>query len=237
VRLRLVHGFTQTSRSWGTVESRLPRDWDVQAVDVPDGLDFATTAETIGLRGGESSTWIGYSMGARLCLRLALDRPDLVDQLVLISGTAGATSAAEREARRESDEHLAGEVERDGVEPFLDRWLSQRLFESLPREAAMVDDRRLGNTVHRIAHQLRSLGQAAQEPMWDELGTLAMPVLVITGAYDRVYTELGQRLVAAIPHATAVVIPKAGHAVHLERPAEVAEVLATWLTRDGNAVE
>ncbi|MEX2267186.1 MAG: alpha/beta fold hydrolase, partial [Acidimicrobiia bacterium] len=98
MRLRLVHGFTQTIRSWEPMEARLPRDWDVQPLEVPDGLDFVATAETLGMRGG-TSTWVGYSMGGRLSLRLALDRPDLVERLVLVSASPGIASPGEREAR------------------------------------------------------------------------------------------------------------------------------------------
>jgi 2-succinyl-6-hydroxy-2,4-cyclohexadiene-1-carboxylate synthase len=147
----------------------------------------------------------------------------------LISGTAGLEDAGQREARRSSDEGLAGEVERDGVAPFLDHWLNQRLFETLPRTAAMIEDRRKGNTVHRIAHQLRILGQGVQEPLWGRLGELAIPVLLVTGAYDRTFTEIAQRLTTAIRNAQLVTIPKAGHAVHLERPDDVAEALVAWL--------
>jgi 2-succinyl-6-hydroxy-2,4-cyclohexadiene-1-carboxylate synthase len=228
VRVRQVHGFTHTALAWEPVTARLPRDWDVQALEVPDGLDFVSTAEALGRRGGPG-TWMGYSMGARLGLRLALDRPDLVERLVLVSGTAGIASPAERATRRAADERLAGDVERDGVEAFLNRWLSQRLFESLPRERAMLDDRRRGNSVHRIAHQLRALGQAAQDPLWDRLGELAAPTLLIVGAYDRTYIDAAGRLADGIRDATVVTIAKAGHAVHLERPEEVAGAVVTWL--------
>ncbi len=228
MRMRLVHGFTQTPRSWDRVEARLRRDWDVQALDVPDGLDFVATADTLGVRGG-TATWVGYSMGARLCLRLALDRPQVVDRLALVSGSPGIESATERRTRRAADDRLAADVERDGVAVFLERWLDQRLFETLPREAAMVDDRRLGNTVNRLAHQLRALGQAAQDPLWDRLSRLEMPVLVVSGAYDRKYTEIAERMVEAIgSNARGEVVARAGHAVHLERPEELAQLLATW---------
>jgi 2-succinyl-6-hydroxy-2,4-cyclohexadiene-1-carboxylate synthase len=230
VQVRLIHGFTQTAESWNPVEARLPRDWDVQALEIPDGLDFVATSEAIGQRGGSPGTWVGYSMGARLCLRLALDRPEVVQRLVLVSGTAGIRSPEERRARRASDEELAADAERDGVEAFLERWLDQRLFETLPREAAMLDERRRGNTVHRLVHQLRALGQGMQEPMWDELATLAMPVLLVSGQWDRTYGELAEQMTAAIgENATHVTVPKAGHSVHLERPDELAQVLTTWL--------
>lgn len=228
MRLRLVHGFTQTIRSWEPVEARLPRDWDVQPLEVPDGLDFAATAATLGVRGG-TGTWVGYSMGGRLCLRLALDRPDFVERLVLLSASPGIASPGERDARLAADEHRVHDLERDGVEKFLEQWLSQRLFETLPREAAMIDDRRR-NTLHGLAHQLRALGQAAHEPMWDRLGSLEMPVLIVSGQWDRAYTEIAKKTGAAIgANARVVTIEKAGHALHLERPDEVAQLLISWL--------
>lgn len=230
MRVRLVHGFTQTIRSWEPMEARLPRDWDVQALEVPDGLDFVATAGTLGVRGGEAAAWVGYSMGGRLCVRLALDRPDLVERLVLLSASPGIASPAEREARLASDERRVQDLERDGVEVFIDRWLSQRLFETLPRDAAMADDRVRRNTVHKLAHQLRALGQGAHDPLWDRLGELEMPVLVVSGQWDRAYTEIAEKMGAAIgANARVVTVEKAGHALHLERPIEVAELLTSWL--------
>jgi 2-succinyl-6-hydroxy-2,4-cyclohexadiene-1-carboxylate synthase len=211
------------------MEARLPRDWDVQPLEIPDGLDFVATAGALGLRGGEG-TWVGYSMGGRLCLRLAIDRPELVERLVVLSASPGIASPADREARLAADETRVRELERDGVEVFLERWLSQRMFETLPREASMIDDRQRRNTVHGLAHQLRALGQAAHEPMWDRLSELSMPVLVVSGQWDRAYTEIAEQMGAAIgANAQVVTIEKAGHALQLERPEEVAHVLTSWL--------
>jgi pimeloyl-ACP methyl ester carboxylesterase len=169
-------------------------------------------------------------MGARLCLRLALDRPAIVERLVLVSGTAGIESAAPRRSRRDADEQLARDAERDGVEQFLERWLDQRLFETLPRDAAQLDIRRRAYTVARLTHQLRILGQGEQMPLWARLGALEMPVLILCGQWDRTYSDLGARMAAAIgANAELVVVSKAGHALNLERPADVAHELTTWL--------
>jgi 2-succinyl-6-hydroxy-2,4-cyclohexadiene-1-carboxylate synthase len=233
VRLRLVHGFSQTARAWEPLEQFLPRDWDAQALDVPDGLDFVATADALGHRGGIAA-WVGYSMGARLCLRLALDRPAVVERLVVMSGTAGIATPGRRRARREADEQLARDAERDGVEVFLERWLDQRLFETLPRNAAQLEIRRRGYTVGRLTHQLRTLGQGTQEPLWERLGSLEMPVLLMCGQWDRTYGDIANRMAAQIgDNAEVVVVAKAGHALNLERPKEVAHELATWL--DGHA--
>jgi len=96
----------------------------------------------------------------------------------------------------------------------------------LPREVARIDERRRTNTVDRITHQLRALGQGVQPSLWDRLSQLSMPVTLVTGAYDRKYTELATRMAAAIGDgARTIVIPGAGHALQLERPEALAAVL------------
>ena len=124
----LVHGFTQSERSWDPIHL----DHAV-ALRVPDDLDFVSTASALADTGGHA-TYVGYSMGGRLCLQLALDHPDVVDRLVLASASPGIADDRERAARRDSDEALARGVERDGVDAFLERWLAQPMFATLPRE-------------------------------------------------------------------------------------------------------
>ena len=97
--LVLVPGFTQTAASWDPVLAHLPPDLEALAVDVPAGLDFVETATAIGEQRGRA-VYCGYSMGGRLCLRLALDRPDLVRGLVLLSASPGIADAAGLDARR-----------------------------------------------------------------------------------------------------------------------------------------
>lgn len=226
MRAVLVHGFTQSSSSWDPVIAQLPADVDFTALDVAEGLDFDTTAATIGARGGHA-TYVGYSMGGRLCLMLALDRPDVVERLVLVSASPGIADAGAREARRASDERLAQEIERDGVSPFVERWLAQPLFASLPRELAQIEERRR-NSPARLTHQLRVLGQGTQPSLWDRLGELEMPVTLVTGAYDKTYTDIARRMATSIgSHAALVTIAGAGHAAHLEQPAAVAHVIAS----------
>ncbi|MFA5885916.1 MAG: alpha/beta fold hydrolase [Acidimicrobiia bacterium] len=222
----LVHGFTQTADSWEPVLDALPPSVDALAVEVPEALDFDTTAAVIGARGGPA-TYVGYSMGGRLSLALALDRPDIVHSLVLVSASPGIADERERANRRAADDQLAHDVERDGLDAFLERWLAQPLFASLPRELAGVDQRRRGNSVERITHQLRALGQGAQPSLWHRLPELRMPVLLVTGAYDRKFRDLASTMAAAIgDNARAVTVPEAGHALHLEQPAALAALLA-----------
>jgi 2-succinyl-6-hydroxy-2,4-cyclohexadiene-1-carboxylate synthase len=214
--LVLVPGFTQTAQSWSGLQAALGPDLDVRAIDVPERASFADTAAAIGDEGGRA-IYCGYSMGGRLCLRLALDRPELVRGLVLVSATAGIRDPSERAARIASDEELAQFVETHGVEAFLERWLAQPLFAGVPADAPGLADRQsLG--VPFIAHCLRHLGAGTMDPMWTRLEELHIPVGVIWGANDRKYEALGQLLTRYIANSIPYEVANTGHAIPLENP-------------------
>jgi 2-succinyl-6-hydroxy-2,4-cyclohexadiene-1-carboxylate synthase len=225
VTLVLVPGFTQTAASWDPVVARLPPGLEATAVDVPTGFGFVETAAAIGEQHGRA-VYCGYSLGGRLCLRLALDRPDLVRGLVVLSASPGIADAAERTARRDADEKLAQEVERDGVDTFLDRWLRQPLFATLPSDAAGLDARRAGNTIATLTHALRALGQGAQEPLWDRLVDLEPPFVPAAGVLDEKYVDIAFEMAGRVGQEVhPVLIGGAGHAAHLENPEAVASLL------------
>jgi 2-succinyl-6-hydroxy-2,4-cyclohexadiene-1-carboxylate synthase len=235
-RLVLVHGFTQTGASLAPLAERLGGTREVVTVDLPGHgsaselrADLPTAARLLGEAGGTAS-YAGYSLGGRTCLRLAVDRPDLVRSLALIGASPGIADQAERHARRAADEALAEEIERDGVPAFLDRWLAQPLFATLPADAA-GREARLANTASGLAAALRDLGTGAQEPLWDRLAALRMPMLLIAGELDPKFTAIARRMADLIgSNARTAVIPGAGHAAHLERPAAVAAVLEAFLS-------
>lgn len=237
-RLVLVHGFTQTARCWGPEVADLERDHEVVRVDAPGhggsaevSADLAEGAHLLVATGGPA-TYVGYSMGARLCLHAALAHPDQVRGLVLLGGTAGIDDPDERAARRAHDEDLAATLEVGGLEPFLDAWLAQPLFTGIPPARAHRDERRT-NTVAGLADSLRRAGTGAQEPQWEALHRLHMPVLALAGEHDAKFTALAQRMAERIgPTASAVQVPGAGHAAHLEDPAGFLAILRPWLARN-----
>lgn len=237
-RLALVHGFTQSARAWGPVGDALARCYRILAVDAPghgrsagiragleEGADLM--AEAVG--SGGPASWLGYSMGGRYALHVALRHPEVTERLILVSATAGIDDPIEREGRRRSDEELARRVESEGLEPFLRSWLAQPLFASLPPEAAQIESR-LEGTASGLAASLRLSGTGMQEPLWEQLGRLSMPVLVIAGGLDPKYCALAERLGRAIgPGADVRIIEHAGHACHLEKPDEFVEIVTGWL--------
>ncbi len=237
-RLVLVHGFTQTGRCWGPLAADLAADHEVVRVDAPGHgrsaaarADLPATADLLAALG--PATFLGYSMGGRMCLESALRHPEAVEALVLISATAGIDDDDERAARRASDEALARRIEAEGVDPFLEDWLALPLFAGLPPHARCIDERRT-NTAAGLASSLRLAGTGTQAPSWDHLGALSMPVLVVAGAHDARFTALARRLAEAIgDNATLVVVPDAGHTTQLEAPDAFSAALRPWLAAHG----
>src|SRR3954464_6657144 len=124
-RLVLVHGFAQNRRCLGPVAADLAGGHEVGRVDAPGhGLSSSfhaglrTGARLIADQGGEA-TYVGYSMGARFVLHLALANPVRVHRLVRIGGTAGIDDDEARAARKRNDDALADRLEREGVDAFL----------------------------------------------------------------------------------------------------------------------
>ena len=236
-RLILIHGFTQTGQSWRGVTDDLAGDHEVVLVDAPGhGGSSAVVADL--WRGAEAiagaagpGIYVGYSMGARFALFAALARPAAVEALVLLGVNPGIEDGAERAARRHRDDELAGSIQRDGVDPFLDRWLAQPLFATLPPDAADVEDRRR-NTAAGLASSLRLAGTGVQEPVWDRVGLIRVPVLVLAGERDAKFRALGERLAATIgTNAAFAIVPDAGHAAHLEQPTAFLALVRAWLAQ------
>lgn len=235
--LVLVHGFTQSGRSWGPLATAFGRRYRTVAVDAPGHgrsaaveADLAAGADLMAAAAG-AGTWLGYSMGGRYALHVALRHPELVERLILVSTTAGIDDERERAERRRSDQVLAGRIEQLGLDDFLHEWLDQPLFASLVADASQLASRREG-TAAGLASSLRLAGTGSQHPLWGRLGELVVPVLVVAGTLDDKYCALARRLVDAVgANAELQLIDGAGHACHLERQDVFASVVLDWLGR------
>jgi 2-succinyl-6-hydroxy-2,4-cyclohexadiene-1-carboxylate synthase len=234
--LLLLHGFTGRGVSWGAHATAFARAFRVITVDLPghgrSGIaDPArmTVEQTAGdlaavlARVADGSAHVlGYSLGARIALRLAVAHPHAVDRLVLESPSAGLAAAEDRTARREADETLAARVEDDGIEAFVAEWERQPVFAGhaslssarLARQRAI----RLANDPAGLAASLRGAGQGAMTPLFDRLGAIAAPTLVIAGALDDRGRPRAEAVARGIPGARLAVIDGSGHTPHEERP-------------------
>jgi 2-succinyl-6-hydroxy-2,4-cyclohexadiene-1-carboxylate synthase len=234
-----LHGFTHTGRSWHPVIAALGERYTSVADDIRGHGDAServpvrleAVIDDVLASAPERFTLVGYSMGGRIALHVALAAGDRVERLVLIGASPGIADAAQRDDRRRADEQLADEIERSSIEEFARRWARTPVLAGLPpsaSEAAHAD--RLRSTPAGLARALRGLGTGALPSLWDRLGDLAMPVILAVGERDEKFLGIAAEMSrgipgSRIPGAQVLVVPGAGHAVHLEAPEAIARAL------------
>jgi len=244
--ITVLHGFTQAGRSWREVISKMPAGWKWI---VPDLRGHGETQTRHGSTcsmdtcledllalwddlGVERTHLAGYSMGGRLALHVAARRPDRVLSLLTIGAHAGLEEDA-REGRRRGDEGLAERIEKEGMEAFVDYWGALPLFAGLERRGpsyvAQVRAERLQNHVAGLACSLRGMGAGTMEPVWNDLGQVTFPCTFVAGQQDHGYVASARRLAATVRNGKFEIVPRAGHAVHQERPDAFARLLASHL--------
>lgn len=230
-----LHGFMGSAEDWRGTMAALDERYLCLAVDLPGhGGSVGLPREDYTFEGAalrvldlldeldiERPTIVGYSMGGRLALYLALRYPERCAGLFLESASPGIEGAAERRARREADEERARSLEEDDLQDFLVDWYGQPLFASLARREGLVHktiEARLRNRPEELAVSLRGMGAGNQPSLWGELEGLAVPKIAVAGALDGKFAGISRRMQTASPHVRATVVPGAGHNVRLEAP-------------------
>jgi 2-succinyl-6-hydroxy-2,4-cyclohexadiene-1-carboxylate synthase len=235
--LMLLHGFTGAGQVWEHVMGALGKAFKSVAPDllghgetrVPDNparYAIERAADDLMVLAARLDclpmALHGYSLGGRLALYLALNYPDAIRSLSLESASPGLADAEARLQRQLADDRLAARIESDGLNWFADYWQAISLFESqklLPSEVLEAQrERRLRANSHGLANSLRGMGTGVQPPLWDELGRLRMPVLLLTGGLDTKFCQIAEQMRARIPLAEWQTVPDVGHAVYLEAP-------------------
>jgi len=246
--LVLLHGFTGSAAMWEPHTRGLAQRFFTVAIDhmghgesdAPAdpkryGVGFAVEdiLSVLDHLKIHRASVLGYSMGGRVALALAIIAPERLSALILESASPGLRDAGARRARAAQDAALAEVIERDGIEGFVNRWERLPLFASqarLPEDVrARLRAQRLQNTPTGLANSLRGLGQGVQLPMHEFLPQLRIPTLLVAGALDPDYCERGREMSQLIMGARLEIVPDAGHAVHLEQPEAFRHLVAEFL--------
>jgi 2-succinyl-6-hydroxy-2,4-cyclohexadiene-1-carboxylate synthase len=226
-----IPGFMQRGDAWRPVAELLPERYPSRLLDHAEHSFEGRMGEIRAAVGAPApSVLVGYSLGGRLALRAALRSPESLDAVVVVGATAGIEEGPMRAQRVEADEKLASWIEAMPIEDIVGLWERQPLFAD--QSESLVEAQRpgrLSQDPRSLALLLRTAGQGALEPVWHELRTLELPLLAIAGARDEGYTAAAKRLAGAAPNARAAIVEDAGHAAHLQRPEEVAGLIAEFL--------
>jgi 2-succinyl-6-hydroxy-2,4-cyclohexadiene-1-carboxylate synthase len=232
--LVFLHGFTHTGASWDSVRKELGERYRAWAPDIrghgvaseTTPVDLAHVIEDVAALVSGPFTLVGYSMGGRIALHVALALGHRVNRLVLIGASPGIEDPVERAARQGADEALADRIEGMAIEDFAEEWARTPVLSGLPPRAAQaVHADRLRNGPSGLARALRGLGTGALPSLWSRLSELSVPVSLIAGERDKRFSALASAMAEGIEQAEVVIVAGAGHAVHLEAPDRVAVIV------------
>ena len=243
--LLFLHGFMGSARDWIETVRAFP-DYLCILVDLPGhgqssgypprgypmpqaALALLTVLDELGV---QQCIPVGYSMGGRLALHLAVNHPERCRGLVVESGSPGLASEPEREGRREWDESKASELERQGLDAFLEDWYRQPLVHSIRRDEARfaaLMERRRHNDPAGLARSLRLMGTGSQPSLWPQLPEIRFPWLAVAGELDSRYGKTLQDMVSHSEKGRLATIPDAGHNTHFENPEAFSRTLREFL--------
>jgi 2-succinyl-6-hydroxy-2,4-cyclohexadiene-1-carboxylate synthase len=191
---------------------------------------MARALEAAGLVGCDL---VGYSLGGRAALGLALRHPHLAATLTVIGAHPGLDHDQERRRRIEQDRAWIALLRERGLAAFLAAWEQQPLFATQQRlgAAALAEQQRIRahHDPEALAQSLEHMGLGAMPAYGPRLAELAMPVTWIAGALDEKFSGVAraaaEQLVQAGRDVRLALVPGSGHNVPLEQPAALAALL------------
>lgn len=234
-KIVFLHGFLGSGSDWLPFARKLEARFCSILVDLPGHGEAAIPADgeadgffmrTVEALAGEirrlsagPCVLVGYSMGGRIGLALALRHPKLFSKVVIVSSSPGLRTEEERAARRKSDEGIARKIERN-FEGFIDFWYDQPLFATLKSHALFreVEAQRKQGSPQNLARALRLLGTGNQPSFWRELAGNRLPMLFCVGEKDTKYVQIGHRMAEHCPESRLEFFEGCGHTLHIEEP-------------------
>jgi len=247
-RLVFLHGFLGRGAEWQSIASYFSDRYYCILPDLPGhGANITLPMETAlnyeslarGLQitltslGPQPVILVGYSLGGRIALYTSLRYPEKVRVLILESTSPGIADLSARQERMLADQLQADGILSEGINPFLDRWYSQPLFQSLKGRQVLMEQVRQSrqeNDPAWMAKTLRELSPGRQPFLGDRLQELDIPILLLAGSLDKKYAAALRETAASNQRSRALVVPHAGHSIHAERPQRFVYILNTFLS-------
>lgn len=230
-----LHGFTGCAEDWLFIFDKLPAQYFPIAIDLI-GHGETDSPEDTSLYSSSSIIHqldyiftklnlnriviTGYSMGGRAAISYCMRYPEKIIAAILESTTAGIENIELKKERVEFDFLLAEKIKEEGVESFIDYWMSTPLFKSLKNisDYDSIKNKKIKNSIAGLTNSLYGFSTGLMPSYWDRLKLLNFPALILSGSNDSKYTCICKNLTMLIKNATHKIVENAGHNVHLEKP-------------------
>jgi len=227
--LILIPGVMNSPRVWAPLLDQITREGAPISARVVECAALATVrgvAEDLLLRCPEQFYLCGFSFGGYVALAMLALAPERVSGVVLVNSSGLADTAEASEHR-----HRSIAASKSGKYQKLALAQQQVVF-----HPGNLGDPELDLTYRTMVDEYGSERfEAHMQACIDRpdrlefLRHLSIPALVVAAQDDRLIpTTIQRRTAEAIPQATYVEIPGAGHMLPIERPQELAESLRSW---------
>lgn len=234
----LVHGVGADLGSWDRIAGRLASRFTViradlrghgqssriEACRMADFVgDLAATLDAFGLK---DIDLVGFSLGGLIAQWFALEQPERVRRLALISTVAERTPT-ERARVLERADKVRDEGIASVVSAAEDRWFSPAFKAADPEKVALRLSQLKANDHRSYAAAYRVFAEADEGV---DLASIRKPTLVVTGENDiGSNPRMARRMHEAIAGSRLVILPGLRHSVLLEAPDVIADLLMEFL--------
>ncbi len=241
-----LHGFMGSGQELNPLLAQLSTQFHCIAVDLPGhGHTIATnytiphTAQCLvelleSLSIDRPCHLVGYSLGGRIALYLALHYPQRWTKVVLESASAGLASTTARQARRQQDLSIAHQLRQPNLDwaTFIQQWYQQPVFQDLSNhpDFSKLITQRLQNHPLKLAKSLEQAGLGSQPYLGNLLITNQLPVLLLAGKKDHKFVKINQELAANCPVAELLIVPDCSHNIHWQQPQQWIQVVQNWFS-------
>jgi pimeloyl-ACP methyl ester carboxylesterase len=242
--LVLLHGLLGSSRNWTTIGRTLQKRFDVHAVDLrnhgnsphAEAMRWAELcADLEGYlekKGLDEITLLGHSLGGKIAMRFACENPETVKKLIIVDIAAKAYPPYHDQEFRAMKSVAVGKLgsrkeAEAALEPLVTDWgMRQFLLTNLVRDEKTGAFRWQANI--KALHA--SLPHIRQNSLL-ETDRYNGPTLLLRGAKSKFIDDGdAEEMLHWFPKLHEVIVPKAGHNVHVENRADFLKTLDEWLT-------
>lgn len=238
----LIHGVGANLQSWDAIADRLVKRFRVIRADLRGHGNSEKIKGTFSLESFAEDTVslldylnltrahiVGFSLGGLIAQCLAVNWPDRVDRLVLVSAVANRTP----EERARVVERLAL-IEEGGIQAVTtaarERWFTEEFAQEHSEDISNRIAELIANDKNSYIEAYRVFGQSEMGP---RLGEIKHKTLVMTGEYDSGSNPRMARFIhEKIKNSKLFIIPKRKHSLLMEVPDVVATHVEGFLLED-----
>lgn len=168
----------------------------------------------------KNNVLVGYSLGGRLALHLALKAPKLFKRVILLSTHPGIFSKDEILQRRSWENHWYHKMSQESFKKWTSEWLSQPLFQRDPPRDLKEQDFDL----QTLRDGMTLFSNTRHEFDWDSLIHSPSGLTWVHGELDLKFGKIHQKIKSERPQDWLISIPDRGHRL-------VGPQSQTWLSQ------